>query len=125
MEMENGGLILRWSKLTDHALEPVRARENAAGYDLSSAYDLMVPARGSAMMRTDLQVQMPRGFCGHIFSRFSALNNGITVGQDVVVNADFRDNLEVMLFNHSEQDFEVKRGDCIVQLVIGAADAQI
>jgi len=34
-------------KLTDLAIIPKRGSEFAAGFDLSSAYDVIVPARGN------------------------------------------------------------------------------
>ncbi|KRG00437.1 uncharacterized protein Dwil_GK27822, partial [Drosophila willistoni] len=53
--------VLRFAKLTEHALEPVRGSAKAAGADLRSAYDIVVPARGKAIVKTDLQVQVPEG----------------------------------------------------------------
>ena len=46
-----------------------------------------------------------------------ALKNGIDVGAGVV-DYDYRGNVGVILFNFSDIDFEVKRGDRIAQLII-------
>ena len=35
-----------------------------------------------------------------------------------VIDADYRGQIKVLLFNHSEVDFEIKEGDIISQLVI-------
>lgn len=35
-----------------------------------------------------------------------------------VIDADYRGNVGVILFNHAEQDFAVKRGDRVAQLVL-------
>jgi dUTP pyrophosphatase len=35
-----------------------------------------------------------------------------------VVDYDYRGNVGVILFNHSDVDFEVKRGDRIAQLIL-------
>lgn len=35
-----------------------------------------------------------------------------------VIDSDYRGEVKVLLFNHSEVDFEVKEGDRIAQLVI-------
>ena len=46
-----------------------------------------------------------------------ALKHGIDVGAGVV-DYDYRGNVGVILFNFSDIDFEVKRGDRIAQLII-------
>ena len=35
-----------------------------------------------------------------------------------VIDADCRGQVEVLLFNHSDKDFEIKEGDRIAQLVL-------
>ncbi|XP_034668612.1 deoxyuridine 5'-triphosphate nucleotidohydrolase, mitochondrial [Drosophila subobscura] len=109
--------VLRFAKLTEHALEPVRGSSKAAGVDLRSAYDVVVPARGKAIVKTDLQVQVPEGSYGRVAPRSGlAVKNFIDVGAGVV-DEDYRGNLGVVLFNHSETDFEVKHGDRIAQFI--------
>ncbi|XP_005188706.2 deoxyuridine 5'-triphosphate nucleotidohydrolase [Musca domestica] len=109
--------VLRWAKLTENAFEPVRGSERAAGLDLRSAYDLVVPARGKALVKTDLQIEVPNGSYGRIAPRSGlAVKNFIDVGAGVV-DEDYRGNLGVVLFNHSDVEFEVKRGDRIAQLI--------
>ncbi|XP_064548591.1 uncharacterized protein dUTPase [Drosophila montana] len=109
--------VLRYAKIIEHALEPQRGSEKAAGFDLRSAYDLLVPARGKAIVKTDLQVQVPEGSYGRVAPRSGlAVKNFIDVGAGVV-DEDYRGNLGVVLFNHSETDFEVKRGDRIAQFI--------
>ncbi|XP_030384320.1 deoxyuridine 5'-triphosphate nucleotidohydrolase [Scaptodrosophila lebanonensis] len=109
--------ILRFAKLTEFAMEPLRGSAKAAGVDLRSAYDLVVPARGKAIVKTDLQVQVPEGSYGRVAPRSGlAVKNFIDVGAGVV-DEDYRGNLGVVLFNHSDTDFEVKRGDRIAQFI--------
>lgn len=109
--------VLRWAKLTDFAFEPVRGSALAAGLDLRSAYDITVPSRGKALVKTDLQIQVPHGAYGRVAPRSGlALKNFIDVGAGVI-DEDYRGNLGIILFNHSDIDFEVKRGDRIAQLI--------
>nr|XP_014099033.2 deoxyuridine 5'-triphosphate nucleotidohydrolase isoform X1 [Bactrocera oleae] len=109
--------VLRFAKLTEHARAPVRGSPRSAGLDLQSAYDVKVPARGKALVKTDLQVQVPEGSYGRVAPRSGlAVKNFIDVGAGVV-DEDYRGNLGVVLFNHSDEDFEVKRGDRIAQFI--------
>jgi dUTP pyrophosphatase len=35
-----------------------------------------------------------------------------------VIDADYRGNVGVILFNHSDEDFQIEKGDRIAQLII-------
>lgn len=45
------------------------------------------------------------------------VKHGISTGAGVI-DADYRGEVKVVLFNHSEKDFEIKAGDRIAQLVL-------
>jgi dUTP pyrophosphatase len=110
--------MLRVKKLTEAAILPFRATPKSAGYDLSSAYDCVVPARGKALVKTDLAIAIPEGTYGRIAPRSSlAWKNHIDTGAGVI-DADYRGNIGVVLFNHSNEDFAIKRGDRIAQLIL-------
>lgn len=109
--------VLRFVKLTEKALTPKKGSAKAAGFDLRSAYDMMVPARGKELIKTDLQIKLPAGCYGRIAPRSGlALQHHIDVGAGVV-DEDYRGNIGVVLFNHSDKPFNVSRGDRIAQLI--------
>lgn len=83
----------------------------------SSAYEYTVPARGKQLVMTDIQVQLPEGCYGRVAPRSGlAVKNFIDVGAGVV-DEDYRGNLGVVLFNHSDNEFKVARGDRIAQFI--------
>lgn len=105
-------------KLSDKAVLPSRASPLSAGYDLSSAVEAKVPARGKALIATDLSIAIPEGTYARIAPRSGlACKHSIDVGAGVI-DADYRGPVGVILFNHSDVDFEVKVGDRIAQLII-------
>eukprot|EP01006_Ploeotia_vitrea_P034224 TRINITY_DN65726_c0_g1_i1.p1 TRINITY_DN65726_c0_g1~~TRINITY_DN65726_c0_g1_i1.p1 ORF type:complete len:171 (-),score=24.66 TRINITY_DN65726_c0_g1_i1:196-675(-) len=105
-------------KLTPNATIPVRGSALAAGYDLTSAYDTVVAAKGKALIKTDLAIEVPVGTYGRIAPRSGlAWKHFIDVGAGVI-DADYRGNVGVILFNHSDADFVVSKGDRIAQLVL-------
>ena len=53
----------------------------------------------------------------YLFRSGLAVKNGIDVGAGVV-DYDYRGNVGVVLFNHLEEDLNVKKGDRIAQLVL-------
>ncbi|KAG6530907.1 deoxyuridine 5'-triphosphate nucleotidohydrolase-like [Zingiber officinale] len=122
---ENGGLhrkihlpLLRVKKLSDKAVLPSRASPLSAGYDLSSAAAMVVPARGKALIPTHLSIAIPADTYARIAPRSGLTwKNSIDVGAGVI-DADYRGPIGVILFNHSDLDFEVKAGDRIAQMIL-------
>lgn len=105
-------------KLSENATLPKRGSAGAAGYDLSSAEDTVVPARGKAVVKTDIAIRVPKGTYGRVAPRSGlAVKNFIDTGAGVV-DEDYRGNVGVVLFNHSDVDFQVKKGDRVAQLVL-------
>ncbi|KAJ0406929.1 hypothetical protein ATCC90586_000190 [Pythium insidiosum] len=111
-------VILRVKKLTDAAIVPTQGSALAAGFDLSSAYDAVIPARGKGLVKTDLVIAVPDGCYARVAPRSGlALKKFIDTGAGVI-DADYRGNVGVVLFNHAEEDFIVKRGDRVAQLIL-------
>lgn len=68
-------------------------------------------------MKTDIQIEVPFGTYGRVAPRSGlAWKNFIDVGAGVI-DQDYRGNVGVILFNHSDVDFDVKKGDRIAQLI--------
>lgn len=59
-------LVMQVKKLSEHAVLPTRGSAYAAGYDLCSAYDGVVPARGKALLKTDIAIVIPPGTYGRV-----------------------------------------------------------
>merc|ERR1711934_261793 len=109
---------LRVKKLSPNAIIPVRGSPQAAGYDLSAAEETIVPARGKAIVKTDLAIAVPEGTYGRVAPRSGlAWKNHIDVGVGVI-DQDYRGNVGVVLFNHGEQDLTVTKGMRVAQLVL-------
>ena len=110
--------MLRVKLLSERAVLPARATPGAAGFDLCAAEEAAVPARGRALIATDIAVSVPPGTYGRIAPRSGlATKHAIDVGAGVV-DSDYRGAVGVLLFNHSDVPFAVGRGDRIAQLII-------
>uniref|UniRef100_A0A0P4WC52 Deoxyuridine 5'-triphosphate nucleotidohydrolase n=1 Tax=Scylla olivacea TaxID=85551 RepID=A0A0P4WC52_SCYOL len=82
-----------------------------------SAYDMVVPAEGKALVKTDIQVELPEDCYGRVAPRSGlSWKNHIDVGAGVI-DQDYRGNVGVVLFNHAKVDFAVKKGDRVAQLI--------
>ncbi|XP_033331988.1 deoxyuridine 5'-triphosphate nucleotidohydrolase [Megalopta genalis] len=117
MPTMNSSNVLKFAKLTDKAFAPMRGSKHAAGYDLRSAYEYTVPAKGKELVKTDLQISVPEGTYGRIAPRSGlAWKNHIDVGAGVI-DVDYRGNVGVVLFNLSNEDFKISPGDRVAQLI--------
>lgn len=78
----------------------------------------MIPKKGKGLVDTDISIAVSEGCYGRIAPRSGlAVKHFIDTGAGVI-DSDYRGQVKVLLFNHSEVDFEIKEGDRIAQLVI-------
>lgn len=97
---------------------PTRGSAGAAGYDLYASADTAVAARGRGVVATDISVRIPEGTYARIAPRSGlAVKKGIQTGAGVV-DFDYRGKVGVVLFNHSDEEFVVKAGDRVAQMIL-------
>ena len=89
--------------------------------------DARVPAAGGRVaIATGIAVAIPAGYAGFVQPRSGlALRKGVTVlNTPGLVDSGYRDELRVILVNLDPvEEFTVKRGDRIAQLVIQRVEA--
>lgn len=118
LERTSKGFSLQVKLLSAKARLPERGSKQAAGYDLFSAQDLVIPTGKRALVRTDISIIIPKGTYARIAPRSGlALKHGLNVGAGVV-DIDYTGPVGVVLFNHGHEDFTVKTGDKIAQLIL-------
>lgn len=105
---------------------PLPAYETAdsAGMDLRAAVPqdepLIIRPGDRHAVPTGLAMAIPRGFEGQVRPRSGlALKSGITcLNTPGTVDSDYRGEVKVILINLGAEDFTVRRGDRIAQMVI-------
>ena len=111
-------LDIYMSRIRNTTAIPRRGTEDAAGYDIASAEETVVPAKGKTVVKTGISITVPDGCYGRLAPRAGlAVKKYIDVGAGVI-DADCRGEIGVVLFNHSEQNFQIKKGDRIAQLIL-------
>ena len=72
------------------------------------------------LIKTGLHIELPEGYEAQVRPRSGlAFKKGITVlNSPGTIDADYRGDIGVILINHSNEEFVVKSGDRIAQLVI-------
>ena len=105
---------------------PAYQSAHAAGLDLVAAVPEDAPvmlAQGTyALIPTGLTIALPEGFEAQIRPRSGlAAKHGVTVlNAPGTVDADYRGEIGVLLINHGNTPFLVRRGERIAQMVIAA-----
>lgn len=109
---------LLFKKLDDGAKLPTRGSEHAAGYDLHSAEDLLLPPYSQVVVSTGLSVAIPEGHYGRIAPRSGlAVQYRINI-QGGVIDHDYRGEVKVLLMNHGPATVEIDKGQRIAQLIL-------
>jgi dUTP diphosphatase len=103
---------------------PAYQSAHAAGLDLLAAVPEAAPmtiAPGKyALVPTGLSIALPSGYEAQIRPRSGlASKHGVTVlNAPGTVDADYRGEVSVLLINHGDAPFKVRRGERIAQMVI-------
>lgn len=100
---------------------PTYATAGSSGMDLSAAVDEIVIGRGeTALVPTGLYIEIPPGFEAQVRPRSGlALKFGISVlNSPGTIDSDYRGEVKVILANFGKEEFRVKAGDRIAQMVI-------
>jgi dUTP pyrophosphatase len=108
-----------FEKTHSDAILPKKALARDAGWDISSIEDVVVPAKSSLSVRSGLKLAfIDEGYWIKIESRSGlAFKNDIVAFQGVV-DGNYRGEIGIKLFNFSDKDYEIKKGDRVAQMVI-------
>ncbi|MDD2889456.1 MAG: dUTP diphosphatase [bacterium] len=113
-------MTLKVKKLTNRAKFPQYQTEGAAGLDLYSIEDKTLKAGKFLTVSTGIVVEIPKGYEGQVRPRSGlAFNYGIGIlNSPGTIDSDYRGEIKVILFNLSAEDFKIKKGMRIAQLII-------
>ncbi|MBQ1569418.1 MAG: dUTP diphosphatase [Kiritimatiellae bacterium] len=113
-------MTLRVKRIDPDAVLPAYQREDDAGMDVRSVEDMTIPAGGRALVHTGLVFALEPGWEAQVRPRSGlALKKGVTVlNTPGTIDAGYRGEVGVILFNSSDEDFRVSKGDRIAQVVV-------
>jgi len=104
-------------KLDLQAKNPTRGSVQAARQNLYANESKTIPARGQEVVRTGITITPPRGTYGRLAPRRRmAVKNQIAVNA-VVIDSDYTGEIKVGLVNMGNQDYQVKNGNRMRQLI--------
>lgn len=120
MSCKCGKPVLKIERVDKDLPLPKYAIDDDSGMDLMSTINYTIVPGEVKLIPTGVKIEIQRGFEGQVRPRSGlALKNGITVlNTPGTIDSKYRGIVGVILCNHGNNFFEIKRGDRICQLVI-------
>lgn len=112
--------MVKVKKLHPEAVIPKYAHKGDAGMDIYSIEELVIPLKERRLVKTGLSFEIPEGYEIQVRPKSGlALNHGLTIlNTPGTIDSGYRGEVCVILFNASDKDYQVKKGEKIAQIVL-------
>ena len=112
-------LISRDDKAKNFDL-PEYATQGSSGVDLRASEDYIIKSGERALVATGIRLAIPAGYEVQVRPRSGlALKHGIIIPNSPgTIDSDYRGEVKVILMNLGREDFMIKAGDRIAQLIL-------
>jgi dUTP pyrophosphatase len=104
-------------KMAPSATLPIRAHSDDAGLDLFGLEEVTLSPREGKVTRTGIAIALPKGYVGLVADRSSMAKKGIKTAGGVI-DAGYRGEIHIVLWNISSEIVTLKAGERIAQLLI-------
>jgi dUTP pyrophosphatase len=118
LDTNNSKKIVKY-KCEETGLEIEKANENDSGYDLKSKIETIIEKGKYKTIPTGIFLELPSNTDAEIRPRSGlAKNSGITVlNSPGTIDNGYRGEIKVILINHGEKEWKVKKFDRIAQIL--------
>ena len=118
---------IKIEKIFSDAILPSYAHLGDAGMDVFSYETYILKPGERRLFKTGLKVEISEGYEMQIRPRSGlALNHGVTVlNTPGTIDAGYRGEVGVILINHAEKVYSIKKGDKIAQVVISSVERAV
>ena len=108
---------MKVKKLDPRALLPLRAHATDSGADLFALERTVLPPHTITKVHTGIAVELPQNTSGIIWGKSSVESKGIKAMAGLV-DAPYRGELIVCMYNLNEHEFVFEAGQKVAQLVV-------
>ena len=109
--------MLKVKKLSSKAVLPTVAHPGEdIGYDLYSAEDITLPARGAAGVHTGIAIEFSPPAGGIVKTRSGMAKKRLMCNAGVI-DAGYRGEIIVLMENLADEPYSIRQGDKIAQLL--------
>lgn len=119
LQASKSEVYVKIMQMNEHAICPTYQTKGAAGVDVHSVSELTILPGKTALVQTGIALGIPEGYEAQVRPRSGlAFKYGVTVlNSPGTIDSDYRGEVKVILINHGDQEFIIRRGDRIAQLV--------
>jgi len=112
-------MVLKFKKTNDNAVIPSKNHDDDTGLDVTSIVDIVIPARGSAVVDVGLRFAfIDHGFWVKVEGRSGlGFKYGI-IPHPGIIDQGYRGDAGIKLYNFTDDDYEVRVGERIAQFVV-------
>ena len=111
-------LEIKIKKINSDAILPKYAHRGDAGMDLFSAEELILKPKHRIAVKTGISIELPKDYVGLVWDKSGVvLKSGIKTIAGVM-DSGYRGEYKIVLVNLSSNNFEIKKGQKIAQLLI-------
>jgi dUTP pyrophosphatase len=109
---------IKIKKLNPDAIIPKYSHVGDAGMDLFSVEkDFILKPKHRAVVKTGLSIELPKSYVSLVWDKSGVARSGIkTMGG--VLDSNYRGEYKIILINLSSENYEIKKGQKIAQLLI-------
>lgn len=110
---------IKFEKTHPDAQLPKKNFDTDSGWDLAAVENTVIPGLGQAVVPVGLKLAyLEPGYWLQVGSRSGLSFKSGILAHPGIIDQNYRGDLGVLLYNHRQEQYEVKKGDRIAQLVV-------
>ena len=116
----NKNIEIEIELMSSSAYVPSKKHESDIGYDISSAENIVINSNEVTLVKTGFAISLPAKCAGFVLPRsgLSTKHKITLINSPGLIDPGYTGELLVPLINHSTEEYEIKIGDRIAQLVL-------
>ena len=109
---------IKVKKLHKDAQLPQMMREGDAAMDFYAYKDYLVKPGERVIVETGVAIAIPRGYWGNVRDRSGLAGKHLIHTMAGVMDSNYRGEVQVVMINLAQEEYRIKKGDRIAQMII-------
>ena len=109
--------VVKFDKLFEWAMEPRKDTPLSAGFTVFSAENATLQGKWRRSIRTGIELELPEGYHARLAPHSRVAQEKLVLLGATIIDRDYRGGIKVQLYNWSEANLEIRRGDPLAQIL--------